>query len=351
MTSRERLKALVAKQPVDQICQTAWWHLPMVDNNVTDFVKATIDFTENNSFDFVKMMYNTLFFAQNFGVNVEYSHNPLDWKPTALNASCLHPSEFKTLTITPPTQGNLGRQLEATKRVVDHFQGKVPVIGTTFTDLSFYKDMITFFNNSCVPLAIKYYPNDLHDALKRINETNVQWIEALAKIGVDGMFIASHFATNDCLNDEQFEEFCRPYDMVLCETANNNLWFNMLHIHGTGRLSFNRFLEYPVQAYSWEDIYGAPDCVSFSQAAKMTDKIFIGGIEMWNDYKDPTYDRDKIKARLKQRCYDAINAVGKDRFIFAPGCGAPLDIPPFVFSLQAEVVKEITAELQAKSHL
>lgn len=350
MTSTERLKAMVAGKPVDQICQSAWWHMSMVDKNPKDLAKAIIDFTENNQFDFVKVMYNTLFFAQNFGVEVEYSQNPFVWMPKVVHQIINHPSDFKKFRPKPVTEGNLGRQLECTKIVVDHFKGEVPVIGTTFTDLSFYKDIVSFGNDYCVIGAIDYDSKELHEALEIINELNCQWIEALASIGVDGMFIASHYANDKILNDEEFNEFCRPYDLKLVETANKNMWFNMLHIHGSGKLSFHRFVDYPVQALSWEDILYAPDCITFADADKMVDKskIFIGGIEMWNDYNSATNDREEVKQRLKQRVRDAVSAVGKDRFILAPGCGAPMDVPPYRFTLQHEAVVEVTEEMKAR---
>lgn len=349
MTSTERIRAMIAGKPVDQICQSAWWHMPMVDKNPKDLAKAIIDFTENNHFDFVKMMYNTLFFAQNFGVEVAYSQDPLVWMPKVVHQVINHPADFKKFRPIPVTEGNLGRQLEATKIVIDHFQGTVPIVGTTFTDLSFYKDILTFGWNECVLAGMEYHRQELHDALEIINEQNVRWIEALAEIGVDGMFIASHYATDDWLDDAAFDEFCRPYDLKLIEAANRKMWFNMFHVHGSGKLSFHRFVDYPVQALTWEDIWGAPDCTSFADAAKLVDdrKIFIGGIEMWSDYYSTSNDREEVKERLKQRCRDAVNAVGKDRFILAPGCGAPLDVPPYRFTLQHEAVVEVTEELRA----
>ena len=44
MTSTERLQALVSGKPVDRICHSTWWHMPMVDKNPKDLAKATIDF-------------------------------------------------------------------------------------------------------------------------------------------------------------------------------------------------------------------------------------------------------------------------------------------------------------------
>lgn len=342
MTSTERLQALVSGKPVDRICHSTWWHMPMVDKNPKDLAKATIDFTENNHLDFVKMMYNTTFFIQNFGVSVEYSKNPFEWMPKITKQILNHPADFREFKPTPVTEGNLGAQLEATKIVVDHFKGKVPVIATTFTDLSFYKDMITFCDGRCVEPAVKYNREDFHYALNMINELNIQWIDALASIGVDGIFLASHFATKD-FDEDLFNEFCRPYDMKLLEAANKKMWFNILHIHGSHNLAFDRFADYPVQAINWEDVL---DGTSLAEANKQfPDKVLVAGIEMWSDYYSEANDREEVKQRLKQRCRDAVSAVGKDRFILAPGCCSPLDVPPYRFTLQHEAVMEVNNEL------
>lgn len=345
MTSTERLRALAAGNPVDRICHSAWWHMPMVDKNPKDLAKATIDFTENNHLDFVKMMYNTSFFIQNFGVSVEYSRNPFEWRPIITKQILNHPADFRNFKPIPPTEGNLGVQLEATKIVIDHFKGKVPVIATTFTDLSFYKDMITFCDGKCIEPAVKYNAAALHYALEMINEVNIKWIEALASIGADGVFLASHFADRD-FDETIFNEYCRPYDLKLIEAANKDMWFNILHIHGSDNLAFERFADYPVQAMSWEDILDGPNGVSFKDAnCLIPDKVLIGGIELWSDYSSEFNDREEVKQKLKRRCRDAVAAVGRDRVILAPGCGAPLNVPPYRFTLQYEAVMEVSNEI------
>ena len=84
------------------------------------------------------------------------SRNPFEWRPIITKQILNHPADFRNFKPIPPTEGNLGVQLEATKIVIDHFKGKVPVIATTFTDLSFYKDMITFCDGKCIEPAVKY---------------------------------------------------------------------------------------------------------------------------------------------------------------------------------------------------
>ena len=49
---------MVEHKPVDRVGISGWVHMPMVDRNVKDFTKATIDFTDNMNWDFIKLMSN-----------------------------------------------------------------------------------------------------------------------------------------------------------------------------------------------------------------------------------------------------------------------------------------------------
>jgi uroporphyrinogen decarboxylase len=234
--------------------------------------------------------------------------------------------------------------LEATKYVIDNFAGEVPVLGTLFTPLSFYKDMITFCSPDGAAAAIKYNPDELHKVLTIITETSIAFMDELARIGADGMFIASHFC-EDNIPEIWFEEFCRPYDMKILEHAGKLMWFNMLHVHGTHGLRIDRFLDYPCQALNWEDCILGPDSgFTMRDKKKKTDRIFIGGIDLWSDFYSETNDREAVKAVLIERGRDAIESAGFDKLILATGCAAPQDIPPYRFTLMQEVAEELTCE-------
>lgn len=343
MNSTERLKAMLAGEKVDRLCTSAWWHMPMVDKNPKDLAKATIDFVEDNQFDFVKMMYNTAFFCQDFGMEIEYSRNPLEWRPMIRRHAAVHVRDFCELPVPDPSKGNLGRQLEATKYVVDHFGGTVPVIGTLFTPISFYKDMVTFCSGDSAYAAMRHDPRYLHRALEMITETSIRFLEELKKIGADGVFVASHFCGPD-MPEEYYQEFIRPYDLQVMEKASELLWFNIHHIHGSYDLMMDRFLDYPCQAISWEDCIAGPNSgFTMADIRKKTDKVLIGGIEMWSDYYNQENDRETVKKTLIQRAESIVEQGGFDKVILAPGCAAPLDVPPYRFSLQHEAAMEVTA--------
>ena len=63
MTHTERIRNMVEHKPVDRVGISGWVHMPMVDRNVKDFTKATIDLTDNMNWDFIKLMSNGHYFA------------------------------------------------------------------------------------------------------------------------------------------------------------------------------------------------------------------------------------------------------------------------------------------------
>lgn len=67
MTGRERLKAFVQKKPVDKVGASGWLHMPVVDRYVDKFIKETIEFTDKNQWDFIKVMPNGHHFAEAYG--------------------------------------------------------------------------------------------------------------------------------------------------------------------------------------------------------------------------------------------------------------------------------------------
>ena len=65
----------------------------------------------------------------------------------------------------------------------------------------------------------------------------------------------------------------------------------------------------------------------------MTDKLIVCGVDQTADFYNKENDREAIKAVLKERYNTVAEAVGSNRFVFAPGCSMPLDVNPYVFTL------------------
>ena len=71
MNSYERMRALVEGRPVDRAGVCGWFHMPLVDHNITDFVNATIAVTDYCGWDFVKLMTNGNFMPEAYDARSE----------------------------------------------------------------------------------------------------------------------------------------------------------------------------------------------------------------------------------------------------------------------------------------
>lgn len=349
MTSTERLQAMVANKPVDRVGVAGWIHMPLVDRRPVDFVKATIDFTNANHWDLVKVMYCGHYFTEDYpGMDITFSNDATQWSGKMNNYAINHPMDFTKMKPSSPKKGALAREIESTKRVVEHFKGKVPVLATVFTPLTWAQELYSQGKNARIIAAMEYNPKELEKGLEIITEANVAFLEELVKIGIDGLFYATQYGSYDFMNTERFETFCRPYDLKLLDVVKDKTWFNMFHIHGNSHLMFKEHADYPVQAFNWEDKNGTPDQItSITEVRKMVgmDKIIIGGIEQHGDFHGiDTLDRDTMKAVLKKRLLEALSEMGDSKnFIFAPGCALPMDVPAYFFNLMYEVVEEVSA--------
>lgn len=343
MTSTERMKALIEGMPVDRVGVSGWIHMPLVDQNVTDFTRATINFTDSNGWDFVKLMYHGYFFAKAYGAKMTYSTDPKRWWATIDQFVINHPHDFTTLKPLDIMKTSFADDIEFTKRVVDHYKGTVPVLGTLFTPLTFAQELFASSRPAVIQGMMKYNPAELHAGLEAITETCCRFAEALVEAGVDGIFYATQFGSSDIITQAEHDEFARPYDLKVMDAFKDKTWFNIMHVHGRNHLMMSEYMDYPVQAYNWEHCGDTEEAsASFASVRAMTDKLLIGGVNQFKDLYSPENDREAVKAVLRARLHECTAGCTDRRFVLAPGCGFELDINPYLYTLMKEVVEEDT---------
>ncbi|MCB6366762.1 hypothetical protein LI291_11320 [Intestinibacillus massiliensis] len=344
MTKTERLRAMVEKKPFDRIGLSGWVHMPMVDRNVRDFTKATIDFTDNNDWDFVKLMSNGHYFADAYGAKIRWRNDPKEWSGEFLEYPVKTPEDVANLpVIDPDTNAVFQREIQLAKNVCGHYHGDVPVLATIFTPLTWLQEMISSTNPAPVMQLMAEHPQYVHKALEALLETNKKLLDRMIEAGIDGIFLSTQWGCRDLISKAAQDEFCHPYDLELLNYIKGRTWFNMFHIHYCENLTFGEYLDYPIQALNWENCTRIPDMsklTSIKQVREMTDKVLIGGIDQHHDFHNAENDRDAIKETLRRRLVTALEECGDSRFIFAPGCALPMDVDRYVFTLMREVVEE-----------
>ena len=130
-----RLKAVKEDGFWTALRMPAWGpHMSLVDRNVKDFTEATIAYQNSYQFDFIKLMSNGMYFTEDFGQKIKPAAHIMDdtWLNVTVNA-VNDPHEWAKAEGSGCKKGALGREVEACKRICDHFQGEVPVLPTIFS--------------------------------------------------------------------------------------------------------------------------------------------------------------------------------------------------------------------------
>lgn len=182
-------------------------------------------------------------------------------------------------------------------------------------------------------------------ALDSIQQTNKNYVDALIEAGVDGIFYVIQQGTYNSISLEDFNDLCRSYDIEFLNYIKDRTWFNALHVHGYRNVMLKEVLDYPVQAYNWEDhkvglSLSKEEQLSFKRARTMTDKIFMGGLDMDVDFT-LTEDRAEYKENIRTKYRHMVKQLGGKDFIFCGGCSMPTDgVNPALLSTIQDVVAE-----------
>jgi uroporphyrinogen decarboxylase len=142
-----------------------------------------------------------------------------------------------------------------------------------------------------------------------ITESTIAFIHAARATGIAGVFLALQHASYDLLNEGEYCEFGRPYDLRVLEAA-AGLWLNVLHIHGKN-VMFDLVADYPVQAVNWHDRETSP---SLRDAMKHFPRALIGGIGQME-----TLVRGSPE-QIRAEVHDALEQTGGKRLVVGTGC-------------------------------
>lgn len=348
LTATERLRRVLEGKEADRPLYSAWGHfMNYTDRNAKDFAKATIDFQLAHGFDFIKVMSNPFYLLEDMGIVL---------LPVKSYASCVSRSP-SILTVPKPAgwekvkfpdvrKGAVAREIEAVRRIADYFQGEVPVLPSIFTPVMWiaYASIPSGQMDACqaeygsyVPLLERYLIKNeryVRIAVQRFAEFNQEFIDELLKAGASGVFYCTDVARDLWTSRDIFEEFERKPDIQTLHSAEEKTLFSLLHVCGEDRLLFDELLEYPVNAFNWDD--QMPFTPSFSEIRAKTDKMLVGGLNRKTDFTGN--DREKIKKILIKKIGEAFRQ-GGPKVMISGGCAWDFD-SAYKFYIWKEVMEE-----------
>ena len=307
-THRERIQSCIQNERTDRTPIALWRHFPHEDQNPKSLAKATLEFQQTYDFDIVKVTPASSFMVKDWGVEDEWQNNP-EGSRTYTKHVIQTPQDWETLKpLDPLTSAHLSGQLACLRLIKQNLAPETPLIQTVFNPLSQAKYLA---GNNLLLEHIQKYPEAVMKGLETITQTTVKFIEAVNDIGVDGVFYAIQHAQGSLISLDEYKFFALPFDQEALKPA-ENLWCNMLHLHGKDvYFSLLRLLNF--QIVNWHDRETHPSLI---EAHSLFRGALCGGIR-----QDTLQfgDQDEVIKEAE----DAIAQTADKRFILSTGCVVP----------------------------
>lgn len=312
MTRADRLRATIAREPVDRPAVALWRHFPVDDQDADTLTATLLAFQAEHDFDWVKVTPASSYSVRDWGVVDDWQGDPEGTR--AYTGRVIdEPKDWLRLSPLAPRQGALGEHLRCLQQVVEGLRGEVPVVATVFSPLSLAKHLA---GQERLFEHLHRSPVEVQIGLKTLSDSTVAFVEAAASVGVSGIFYALQHASYAFFDRAAYGRFGEVYDRQILQEA-QGLWLNVLHLHGES-LMFDLASEYPVQVVNWHDRHTAP---SLAEGLERVRGAVCGGLRRWETMVlgDP--------AQVRDEALDAVRACGRRGVVIGAGCVVPILAP------------------------
>lgn len=323
MTSRERIAAAVAGEPVDRPPVSLWHHFPERDQTAADLTASTLAWQRRFEFDLVKFMPPGDYPTIDWGATSDY-RGAAGGTRTTTRFPINGPGDWAKLTPLDVRQGFNGVVLDAVRRTRDGLSDDVPLLQTIFSPLTI---AMKLSNGGAIEHS-RAHPEALRAGLEVIAPVTAAMARASIDAGADGLFFASQCADFRLLDETEYREFGVHYDLtVLADLPDSAIV--MLHLHGDAPM-FDLQALYPAQILNWHDRHAQPDLPT---GQRESGRCVAGGI---NERTIATMAPADAAAQAR----DAIATMQGRRLIVAPGCVIPVATPAVTVRAIVDAVRE-----------
>jgi len=276
-TRHDRFNATLAGHIPDRTPVSAWRHFVDAENDAESLAEATIAFTRQWDWDWVKLNPRATYYAEAWGSEFD-AHDYDDVLPRQLHAAIAAPSDLSAIGVLTPTDNPALREQLTAARLVRAALPDVPVTETVFSPLSVLLQLAglplyaggTIYGSTPTLTfddLLRADRSGVHHALHAIALTLAEYVATLTApasttgpdgAGLDGIFYAVTGTASPALLDEAaFRELSRPYDEIVLSAAAGS--HRILHTCGpTSHAEW--FDDYPVDAVHWDQhAPGNPD--------------------------------------------------------------------------------------------
>jgi uroporphyrinogen decarboxylase len=314
MSRLERLRAAIARQPVDRIPYAFWRHFPTVDRSPAGLAQATLRFHDHYGSDFLKITPRAGYAVEAWGCVESEAVLPGGHRPCASHG-VRHAEDWKTIRpLDPAAAEGYVEQLETIIRLgFDRRIGDAPVLVTVFSPLSIAHRLA----GDRLAADLRDHPDRVAGALEAIADTQLRLTELALAEGVAGVFYAIQAASRSLHGDEIYARFGEPHDRRVLGAVHERSTLTIVHAHGDAPL-FDRLATLPAHAWSWEDRRTPPTLADGHRAVV---GAVVGGLDQWATLRDGTPEAAVAEAQ------DAVARTEGLGLVVAPGCVLAMDTP------------------------
>jgi len=165
---------------------------------------------------------------------------------------------------------------------------------------------------------IRENPEEAKKGMEIITESLMIFVKECIKLGIDGFYHSSQGRERNTFSDKSlFDEYVRPYDLILMEEIHRSCIFNILHIcdYHDGYDDLTPFLDYPGHVVNCSLELGEKRLTG-KDVARMFNRPFMGGLERKGVIA--TGSREEVK-----RTVEAQLRAAPEKFILAADCTVP----------------------------
>ncbi|MFZ4826354.1 MAG: uroporphyrinogen decarboxylase family protein [Phototrophicaceae bacterium] len=272
MTAKlERLQQTVGGYATHPIPTFLMRHFPGDDQRISDHVQALIHFQELFDWDVLVIHPPSSYAVADYGVQSEWNghhHGDRQLLKHIIQRS-LDWTEIRNLD---PERGELGKQLEVTRQLVEHFKKSVPILVSIYSPLS---QATRLSGHATLLDHLRTRPDRLKSCLNVLTETTLNYVNVLRKLGVDGIVYIVEYGDYGMLAKGEYESFGVPYDLKILGEMVERTPFNLLHLRGNSPM-FDVFKNYPTQATNWNS---QADKVDLVQGKSLSLGAVCGGAQ------------------------------------------------------------------------
>jgi uroporphyrinogen decarboxylase len=311
MTKRERIQAVIRREPTDRSPYALWRHFPAVDRSPAGLAQSTLRFHERYGPDLLKITPARGHAVEDWGSQEADEHGPEGARPIARYA-IQTPEDWKRVRPVELGSNGWGSQLEVAIRVVIDRRVDCPVMPTLSSALSLARALA----GDRLAHDLRAHPQAVADALEVMTEMNLRLAEACGNEGAEGIFYVVDAVTGLLPHPDYYWRFGEPHDRRVLEAARRRGAITALHAEGAWA-PLERLAILPADLWSGDDRRAGP---SIRERLTRVPGALIGGLDAAT-LRHGTADQATAEAQ------DAIAQAGGLGLVVGAGSGLLVDTP------------------------